>query len=381
MLIRFGLGFILSLSMVLGCTKSDPLVPAASPVKEDGLSEPLAQPGNDATQSTATAPTKSEQPPLSQTAEQSETKLDIDDEQAQAEAKLRAKLALQPNDAESLLALASLQQQQAEMTESGDLDYGKLKQSADLVRRALQANAALADTDEVRSFVAAVFFNEANALSLEKQDALALKSLRSAIDYGWDDLTELQNAVDLAHIRQNPEFKTVIKIARDKRKKKLQATVSALFIGKPDYKFDFNLDDTAGQPVAKQDFVGKLLIVNIWGTWCPPCRRELPDLIAASKKYRSQGVEFIGLNTEPENAVTAVNSIKASQKSFGINYPCALGNDDVFQQIPDFSAVPMTLFFNREGELQAQWVGQVDEIVLEMIIERLLADSPAETKK
>ncbi|MES2793107.1 MAG: hypothetical protein V4719_26080, partial [Planctomycetota bacterium] len=85
--------------------------------------------------------------------------------------------------------------------------------------------------------------------------------------------------------------------------------------------------------------------------------------------------------TEREDGVTAVASINESKKTFGINYRCALADDaNVFNQITDFNAVPMTLFFNREGVLQAQWVGQADEIVLEMILERILEESPAKAK-
>ena len=291
-----------------------------------------------------------------------------------------AKLAKQPKDTGTLLKLASLKQEQAERTESGDLDYSKLKESAEFIRRALKADETLTDDDDVKGFVGAVFFNEACALAVEKQDAAASKSLRAAIEHGWSDLVELQNAMDLQNLRKNPQFANLVKFARDKRKADLKATISGLFIGKPDYEFNFKLEDTAGKPLAKQDFAGKLLIVNIWGTWCPPCRAELPDLIAASKKYRSQGVEIIGINTESQNGVTAVELIKESQKRFGISYRCALGDEDTFNQIPEFGAVPMTLFFNRKGELQAQWIGQADEIVLEMIIERLLKESPAKTQ-
>lgn len=381
MLARLRMGCLLGLVLTLGCEKSDPRLTTTTPRAETSQTEPSAQPGDESYQLTAIEPAKAEKPQPDPTDAAAETSDAVDDELSpQAEARLLAKLKRHPNDAETLLKLASMKQQQAEMTDSGELDYGKLKQSADYIRQALKADPALAEADDARSFVAAVFFNEANALSREKQDAAALKALRLAVDYGWSNLAEMQNAVDLAHLRKNPKFDEIVKFARDKRKKEMQATVSALFIGKPDYEFTFTLDDTAGKPVAKQDFVGKLLVVNIWGTWCPPCRRELPDLIAAAKKYQSQGVEVLGINTEPEDGVTAVNSIKDSQKTFGINYRCALGNDKVFEQIPDFSAVPMTLFFNRAGELQAQWVGQLDEIVLEMILERLLEESPAETK-
>ncbi len=382
MLAKRWLGCALGLVLTLGCEKSGPIALVTAPREETSQVEPAVQLTDESLQLAAIEPTNAEKPALESTDEPEETRDDDDDELSpKAEAKLLAKLDKQPNDVDTLLKLASMKQQQAEMTDSGELDYGKLKDSADYVRRALKADPALAKEEDAKSFVAAVFFNEANALSLEKKDAAALKALRLAVDYGWSNLAEMQNAVDLAHIRKNPKFAEIAKFARDKRKKEMQATVSALFISKPDYEFDFKLEDTAGKPAVKQDFVGKLLVVNIWGTWCPPCRRELPDLIAAAKKYQSHGVEVLGINTEPQDGITAVNSIKDSQKTFGINYRCALGNDKVFEQIPDFSAVPMTLFFNRSGELQAQWVGQLDEIVLEMIIERLLEESPAETKK
>lgn len=376
MLARLWIGCVLSMVVTLGCAKSEPVAttptaetqPAASPAQSEAESRELTE---------AAAP-NNDLPRLDAEEALAESSEATDDELSPAvEAKLLARLAKQPRDAEALLKLASIKQQQAEMTDSGELDYGKLKQSADYARRALQADATLTESDQVRSFVAVVFFNEACALARDKQDAQALKSIRAASDYGFSDLAEMQNAVDLGQLRKNPEFQQIVKLARDKRKQEMQATISALFIGKPDYQFDFALEDTAGAPVAKRDFAGKLLIVNIWGTWCPPCRRELPDLIAASKKYQSQGVEVLGLNTESENGVTAVNTIKDSQKTFGITYRCALGNDELFKQIPDFNAVPMTLFFNRQGELQAQWVGQIDEMALEMIIERLIAESPA----
>jgi len=380
MLVRLWTGCLLGMVVAVGCAKSEPVATATTPTAATTPAGPSAK----SMELAEAGDPNNNLPRLDAEEALAESSAATDDELSPAvEAKLLARLAKQPRDAEALLKLASIKQQQAEMTDSGELDYGKLKQSADYARRAMQADATLTESDQVRSFIAVVFFNEACALARDKQDAQALKSLRTAIDYGFGDLSEMQNAVDLGHLRKNPEFQQIVKLARDKRKQEMQATISALFIGKPDYQFDFALEDTAGAPVAKRDFAGKLLIVNIWGTWCPPCRRELPDLIAASKKYQSQGVEVLGLNTESENGVTAVNTIKDSQKTFGITYRCALGNDELFKQIPDFNAVPMTLFFNRQGELQAQWVGQIDEMALEMIIERLIAESPvpaAQTK-
>lgn len=394
MLAKLGMGCALGLVFVLGCAKSDPAVVPTAAVEQaepaltaapEAAPEPAEIAQAEATETEGpmlipieqTAAASDETPEAKASTKDKEEEEEEDEESpAKLEAKLLAKLTKQPNDTDTLLKLASLRQEQAETTESGDLDYSKLIESAEFIRRALKADKNLIDDDNVKGFVAAVFFNEACALAVGKQEAAAFKALRASIEYGWGDLVQLQGAEDLQNLRKHPEFAKLVKFARDKRKQDLKATISSLFIGKPDYQFDFKLDDTAGKPLAKQDFAGKLLIVNIWGTWCPPCRAELPDLIAAAKKYKSQGVEIVGINTESQNGVTAVELIKESQKRFGINYRCALGDEKTFDQIPDFGSVPMTLFFNRQGELQAQWIGQADEIVLEMIIERLLEESP-----
>lgn len=303
---------------------------------------------------------------------------DLDDEYSpKRERELLAKLAQEPKNPVLLFKLANVKALQAEMTDSGDTDYPKYQAAAKYLRQAMQIDPKLTDSDEVKAFVAEVFFNEACAYSLAKQAAPGLKALRMALDHGWTDLSELQAVAELAYLRKSPDFEGLIQYGQEKRRREVQSLVSALFLNRPDYQFDFDLQDTNQKRLAKADFAGKLLIVNIWGTWCGPCRRELPDLVAASKKYQSQGVEIVGINTENEIGEAANTAIRDTQKSFGITYRCALGNNKVFTQIPDFGDVPMTLFFNREGVLQAQWTGMIDATLLEMVIERMLVDSPA----
>src|SRR5436190_6816113 len=64
------------------------------------------------------------------------------------------------------------------------------------------------------------------------------------------------------------------------------------------FPFDFDLEDVAGNRVSKSDLAGKVLIVDIWGTWCPPCRMEIPHFVALNRKYNNQGLAIVGLIRE-----------------------------------------------------------------------------------
>ncbi len=158
--------------------------------------------------------------------------------------------------------------------------------------------------------------------------------------------------------------------------------IDRIFKSTEPFAFDFNLTDTEGKPVTKKGFEGKVLMVNVWGTWCPPCRRELPDLVATYSKYQAQGFEIVGLNTENVEGEKALKLIQAAKTKFEINYPCALTDDQTLSQIPDYGAVPTSLFFDRQGNLKARVVGAVNETILSGIVERLLqADSEKPTAK
>ncbi|MES2793106.1 MAG: hypothetical protein V4719_26075, partial [Planctomycetota bacterium] len=259
MLARLRMGSLLVVALALGCTKTEPAVQTPSPVATTDQEDPPVQPGDESLELAQAAFEGDAPPKLTPSEMPAETSDDFEDELSpKKEAELLAQLKKEPNNAEVLLKLANFTQEKAELTDSGEVDYGMLKQSADYLRRAFKADEALAKSDEMKAFAAAVHLNEARALSLDKQDDNALKALRSAIDYGWSDLAEIQAETDLEHIRKNPKFAEIMQFAKDKRKSDMQAMVAALFLGKPDFKFDFKLEDTDGKPIAKKDFLGKV---------------------------------------------------------------------------------------------------------------------------
>ncbi len=151
--------------------------------------------------------------------------------------------------------------------------------------------------------------------------------------------------------------------------------VAHLLEGNAPFAFDFNVEDVNGNRFSKSDLAGKVVIVDMWHTKCPPCRKEIPHFVELNKKYQSRGLAIVGLNNEQGvDAATAVAQVRKFCKSAGINYPCAVVGEDVLAQIPAFQGFPTTLFIDRAGQVRLQVVGYHDQAFLEAAVQALLQE-------
>lgn len=142
------------------------------------------------------------------------------------------------------------------------------------------------------------------------------------------------------------------------------------------YSFDFSLPSTDGQMVAKEDFAGRVLIVDIWGTWCPPCRLEVPHFVELQEEYEDQGLSVVGINyegtTDPDEAREAIAEFTAD---IPVNYPLLIGDEATQAQVPNFNAFPTTLFIDREGEVRLTLIGARSKAELEQVVKILLDEA------
>ena len=132
---------------------------------------------------------------------------------------------------------------------------------------------------------------------------------------------------------------------------------------------DFTLADLDGNWVSLSELKGKVVLLNFWGTWCGPCRREIPDFIKLAEKYKKDGLEIVGITLtsgSPEN-------IQSFSDKWGINYTLLTdieGNETQvvtakYGQVTGqrITGIPTTFIIDREGYIRQRYVGPRSESI------------------
>ena len=129
----------------------------------------------------------------------------------------------------------------------------------------------------------------------------------------------------------------------------------------------YDLDEKV-QPLAQ--WKGKVMVVNFWATWCPPCLVEIPEFIQLQKQYGTQGVQFIGI------AIDQKSKVQTYAKQVGMNYPVLLGDlagiDLARRTGNPQGGLPYTVIVDRNGNIAATQLGTISHEKLEGIIKPLL---------
>ena len=132
-------------------------------------------------------------------------------------------------------------------------------------------------------------------------------------------------------------------------------------LGKPlDFPFDFKLPNLEDKPVSLADFKGKVVLLDLWGTWCGPCREAIPRLIELNRKFERRGLAVVGLTYEksdPADPATREN-VKQFVKQAGIPYPCLMGDEPTLKLVPNFRGFPTSLGSRPRGQSPAAHHGE-----------------------
>ena len=129
-----------------------------------------------------------------------------------------------------------------------------------------------------------------------------------------------------------------------------------------------------GGTFSLDDHRGEVVVINVWASWCAPCRAEAPTLAALAEELEPQGVTFVGLDTRDSDT-----SARVFVERFGIGYPNVIDRDGQLQLL--FSdtlppqAIPSTLVIDREGRVAGRVLGRASESALRGLLEPILDES------
>ena len=133
---------------------------------------------------------------------------------------------------------------------------------------------------------------------------------------------------------------------------------------------DFVLTDTKGNQIKLSDYRGKVVILDFWATWCPPCRRGIPDLIDLQKTYKNK-LAVIGISLDTDSKKDVVPFIK----EYGINYKVAYGDNNVVQKYGNIQSIPTTFIIDQNGKIVNSYIGLQRKETFENQIKALINKS------
>jgi peroxiredoxin len=133
---------------------------------------------------------------------------------------------------------------------------------------------------------------------------------------------------------------------------------------------EIELPDLAGKSQPLSQWKGKILVVNYWATWCPPCRDEMPGFSRLHQRYAAKGVQFVGIS------IDSADKVRDFQKMTPVSYPLLVGGMEAAATSADIGnpsqGLPFTAIFDRSGALHSVKLGRFKEADLEQRLQELL---------
>lgn len=134
---------------------------------------------------------------------------------------------------------------------------------------------------------------------------------------------------------------------------------------------DFGLQDLNGNTVTLSSLKGKVVILDFWATWCPPCRRGIPDLNDLYHAYKDKGVEILGISLDQGGKDDIVSGMQ--KYNITIDYSVLIGNAEVARLYGGIPAIPTTFILDKEGNIVNKYVGLQEKETFTAKLDKLIA--------
>jgi len=149
-----------------------------------------------------------------------------------------------------------------------------------------------------------------------------------------------------------------------------QASASSTTPSKRRAAPDFQVRTLEGQTLQLSALKGKVILLDFWATWCPPCRAEVPHLRQLYAQYQPKGLEIIGVSLDRNGEDTVRSFVQQN----GLLYPVAMGEERLTSAYGGIVGIPTAFLIDKQGSIVKKYVGYQDKSVFEQEIRRLLEE-------
>jgi cytochrome c biogenesis protein CcmG, thiol:disulfide interchange protein DsbE len=126
-----------------------------------------------------------------------------------------------------------------------------------------------------------------------------------------------------------------------------------------------------GSTMTLADLNGQVVLINVWASWCVPCRVEMPAIQAAYDQYREQGFTVLAVNLQEDPT-----TVRAFMREFNLTFPALLDRDGQVSMAYRASALPSSYFIDRRGVVRTVYRGPMSRTVIDGTVQQLLAEAP-----
>ncbi len=124
----------------------------------------------------------------------------------------------------------------------------------------------------------------------------------------------------------------------------------------PAANLNFTLKDMNGKDVRLADYKGKVILLNFWATWCPPCKLEIPAFVELERQYKDKGLVILGVSIDDP-----IDKLPPFAKEYDVNYPLLVGQDreDIQDAYGPMFGIPVSVLIGRNGKVCGKHMGLV----------------------
>ena len=216
--------------------------------------------------------------------------------------------------------------------------------------------------------------NLAKAYAFKNDSEGAFDAITAAFEIGYTEFDSVMEEPLFRDLDQS-QLQDVVEVYQTTYREKIQAWSRRELANFKSFKVNFDVADIDGGRISSADTLGKVAVVDLWATWCAPCRDGIPHFIELKDNFDESKVEVIGISMDDTEApASVVDTVKSFAIDSGINYTLGVGTETIKDQIPGKVLLPTTLFIDQTGTVRYVARGYHDYEQLAAITAQLSAE-------